>query len=84
MIVGRFGGEFRASSPLWPLRDLTVRGSYVGSLTEMRELMQLVETGVVLPIPVRSRPLSEAQDALNVLREGGAVGRTVLTPKESH
>ena len=84
VIVGLFGGEFRASIPLWPLRDLTVRGSYVGSLAEMRELMQLVETGVVLPIPVRSRPLSEAQHALNDLREGGAIGRTVLTPQKSH
>ncbi len=84
VIVGLFGGEFRASIPLWPLRDLTVRGSYVGSLTEMRELMELVETGVVLPIPVRSRPLSEAQDALNDLREGGATGRTVLTPQRLH
>jgi len=44
----------------------------------------LVETGVVLPIPVRSRPLAEAQDALNDLREGGAIGRTVLTPQRLH
>ncbi len=80
VIVGLFGGQLQASIPLWPLRNLTVQGSYVGSLDEMRELMRLVESGVVAPIPIRPRPLSDAQAVLNDLRDGGAVGRMVLTP----
>ena len=80
VIVGLFGGEFRAPIPFWPLRELTVQGSYVGSLAEMRELMQLVETGAVAPIPVRSRPMSDAQAVLNDLRDGSSIGRMVLTP----
>ena len=80
VIVGLFGGQLRAALPLLPLRNLTIQGSYVGSLEEMRELMELVQTGKVSPIPVRPRPLSDAQAVLNDLRDGHAVGRMVLTP----
>ena len=80
VIVGLFGGQLRAALPLLSLRNLTIQGSYVGSLEEMRELMELVQTGKVSPIPVRPRPLSDAQAVLNDLRDGHAVGRMVLTP----
>ena len=80
VVVGLFGGQLHASLPLWPLRSLTVQGSYVGSLEEMRQLIALVECGAVSPIPIRPRPLSDAQTVLNDLREGAAVGRMVLTP----
>ena len=78
VVVGLFGGELRASLPLWPLRNLTVQGSYVGSLAEMRELMELAEAGRAPAIPVESRPLADAQAALDDLRAGRAVGRIVL------
>ncbi len=80
VIVGLFGGQLRASLPLLPLRSLSIQGSYVGSLEEMRELMELVETGKVAAIPIRSRPLGDAQTVLNDLRDGRGVGRMVLTP----
>ena len=78
VVVGLFGGELRASLPLWPLRNLTVQGSYVGSLAEMRELMQLGEAGRIPAIPIEPRPLAGAQAALDDLRAGRAVGRIVL------
>ena len=78
VVVGLFGGELRASLPLWPLRSLTVQGSYVGSLAEMRELMQLAESGRAPSIPVQPRPFGDAQAALDDLRAGRAVGRIVL------
>ena len=80
VIVGLFGGQLSAALPLLPLRNLTIRGSYAGSLEEMLEMMALVQTGKVLPIPVRPRPLGDAQIVLNDLREGRAVGRMVLMP----
>jgi len=80
VIVGLFGGQLRTALPLLPLRSLTIQGSYVGSPEEMRELMELVDTGKVSPIPVRPRPLGDAQTVLNDLRDGRAVGRMVLTP----
>ncbi len=79
VVVGLFGGELRASLPLWPLRDLTVQGSYVGSLAEMRELMALAEAGRAPAIPIEPRPLADAQAALDDLRAGRAVGRIVLS-----
>ena len=78
VVVGLFGGELRASLPLWPLRNLTVQGSYVGSLAEMGELMRLAGAGRAPSIPVASRPLADAQAALDDLRAGRAVGRIVL------
>ncbi len=78
VVVGLFGGELRASLPLWPLRSLTVQGSYVGSLAEMRELMQLAGTGRAPAIPIEPRPFADAQAALDDLRAGRAVGRIVL------
>ena len=78
VVVGLFGGELRASLPLWPLRSLTVQGSYVGSLSEMRELMQLAGTGRAPAIPIEPRPFDRAQAALDDLRAGRAVGRIVL------
>ena len=78
VVVGLFGGELRASLPLWPLRSLTVQGSYVGSLAEMRELMQLAGTGRAPAIPIEPRSFDGAQTALDDLRAGRAVGRIVL------
>ena len=80
VLVGLFGGQMRTSLPLWPLRSLTVQGSYVGSLNEMGQLMRLAKDGRVPPIPVKLRPLAHAQVVLDELRAGGAVGRMVLTP----
>ncbi len=80
VIVGMLGGALRLALPLMPLKDLTVRGSYLGSLEEMGELMSLVGTGRVTPIPRESRPLSDAQRTLDDLEAGSIVGRVVLSP----
>ena len=80
VVVGLFGGQLRAPLPLLPLRSLTIQGSFVGSPEEMRSLMDLVQTGSVSAIPVRARPLGDAQAVLDDLREGRSVGRMVLTP----
>ena len=66
--------------PMFPLRAITLAGSFVGSLAEAREMMQLVRAGKIDPIPLQMRPLSEAGKALDDLREGRITGRVVLTP----
>jgi D-arabinose 1-dehydrogenase-like Zn-dependent alcohol dehydrogenase len=43
-------------------------------------MLALVRSGKVQPIPVQTRPLSEAQAALDDLRAGRTVGRQVLVP----
>ena len=81
VVVGLYGGRFRFPLPFLPLHNRTLRGSYVGSLTELEELMALVMAGKVAPLPVTTRPLEEATSVLEDLRQGGkVVGRTVLRP----
>jgi D-arabinose 1-dehydrogenase-like Zn-dependent alcohol dehydrogenase len=66
--------------PMFPMRALTITGSFVGSLPEAQEMMALVRAGKVDPIPVEMRPLAEANKTLDDLRNGRIVGRVVLTP----
>lgn len=80
VVVGLYGGEIRVSIPFFPLRPLAIRGSYVGNLTELRDLVALARDGKVKPVQVSRRPLDEASDALAELKAGKVVGRTVLVP----
>ncbi|MDD9876354.1 MAG: alcohol dehydrogenase [Magnetovibrio sp.] len=81
VVVGLFGGAVELSVPLFPLKSLTVMGSYVGTPKEMGELMDLVATGKVAPLPIATRPLAEAGQTLADLAAGKIVGRVVLTPE---
>jgi D-arabinose 1-dehydrogenase-like Zn-dependent alcohol dehydrogenase len=80
IIVGLYGGELVQPIPPFPMRAITVQGSYTGSLTEMAELLALVRQKGMPPIPVSTRPLDEVNAALRDLRAGRVVGRVVLTP----
>ena len=80
VLVGLFGGAMTMPLPMFPLRALSVMGSFVGSLAEAEEMMDLVRTGRIDPIPVETRPLSEAGRTLDDLRHGRVTGRVVLTP----
>ena len=49
-MVGLFGGDITISTPLLPMKALTLQGSYVGSLAEMKELLALIKrTGLPGP-----------------------------------
>ncbi len=80
VIVGLFGGAAPWSLPLIPIKAATIQGSYVGSLAELKALLDLVRKKSVPPIPVSRRRLDQAQQSLEDLREGKLVGRAVLTP----
>lgn len=77
--VGLFGGEMSIPLPLMPIRALTVQGSYVGNVKELRALIDIAKQGKIPPIPVANEPLRNADSALNRLREGKVIGRIVLT-----
>jgi len=79
-VVGLFGGDTPLSIAGLPLRMLTLQGSYVGSLEDLRELMALVREGQVPPLPFSTRPLEGAYDALEELKAGKVVGRVILKP----
>jgi D-arabinose 1-dehydrogenase-like Zn-dependent alcohol dehydrogenase len=80
IVVGLLGGSFALPVPMFPLRALTVMGSYVGSPGEAAEMIALVKAGRIAPIPVETRPLTETGRSLDDLRAGRIVGRVVVTP----
>jgi len=80
VMVGLFGGAAPWSLPLIPIKAATIQGSYVGSLAELEDLLELVRRRSVPPIPVTRRPLDQANQSLEDLRRGNLVGRAVLTP----
>jgi propanol-preferring alcohol dehydrogenase len=80
VIVGLFGGGATWALPLIPIKALTIQGSYVGNLRETQELLDLVRTKNIAPIPVTPLPLAKANEALVDLQKGRLVGRAVLTP----
>ncbi len=80
IIVGLFGGALQMPIPLFPLLEITIQGSKVGSLAELTELLALGQAGVFGAIPYATRPLADAAETLVNLKEGRIVGRVVLTP----
>jgi propanol-preferring alcohol dehydrogenase len=80
VICGLMGGDLTLSLPVIPMRPLTLQGSYVGTLNELQELVALVKRTQMRAIPVKCRPLTEVNEALQDLRDGRVVGRTVLLP----
>jgi alcohol dehydrogenase, propanol-preferring len=67
--------------PLFPLvsRELQYYGSFWGSYNDLREVMELAKKGLIKH-HVQKFGLSEANDALDLLREGKILGRGVLVP----
>jgi D-arabinose 1-dehydrogenase-like Zn-dependent alcohol dehydrogenase len=80
IIVGLFGGDMTVSLPPIPMRALTIQGSYVGSVPEMTELMELIRRTGPPQVPVATKPLKEVNAVMNDLRAGKIIGRVVLTP----
>jgi D-arabinose 1-dehydrogenase-like Zn-dependent alcohol dehydrogenase len=80
VVVGLYGGELKQPLVYFPLRAMAVRGSYVGSLPELRELVALAQSGRLDPIKVTRRKLNEAYASLMDLKAGKVIGRFVLVP----
>ncbi|GAB2830204.1 alcohol dehydrogenase [Comamonas piscis] len=78
LIVGLFGGSASIQLPLIPMRAISIGGSYVGSLAELRELVALAQQGVLPSLPLSSRPLGDVQAVLDELRAGKVTGRAIL------
>jgi D-arabinose 1-dehydrogenase-like Zn-dependent alcohol dehydrogenase len=77
VVVGLFGGSLPLSTALLPLRNLTLQGSYVGTLAQMHELLALAQTQPIASVPLSVRPMHEINEVLTALREGRVVGRVV-------
>jgi alcohol dehydrogenase, propanol-preferring len=79
VVTGLLGGTFSMAAAMFAIKAMTIEGTLTGTLAEASELIELARAGKVAPIQTRERPLGEAQAALDDLRAGRVVGRTVLT-----
>ena len=80
IVVGLFGGGLTVPVPHFPLREVTIAGSYVGSLQDLRALLALAAAGKAGRPAVATHGLHEAEDLLCALQEGRITGRAVLVP----
>lgn len=80
LVVGLFGGAMSLSVPWLAIKSATIQGSYIGSPTELRELIALVRQTRMPQVPIDRRPLEAANSALTDLRAGHVIGRVVLIP----
>ena len=80
VITGLLGGAFATPVAMFPMKAMTIEGTMTGTLADARELLALARAGKIPPIPIRERPLADAQIALDEMRAGKVVGRIVLTP----
>lgn len=80
VIVGLYGGDLTVSLPPIPMRALTIQGSYVGTVSEMAELMDLIRRTGAPDVPVATRPLDDVNAVMSELRAGKIIGRVVLQP----
>jgi len=78
IVVGLFGGSLELPLPTLPLRGIGIAGSYVGTLSEFAELLDLARAGKIKPMPLQRRSMDEAQKTLEDLRAGRILGRAVL------
>jgi alcohol dehydrogenase len=77
-VSGLIGGSFAIPAAMIAIKAITIEGTLTGTLAQAREVMTLARSGKIAPIPTHARPLGEAQAALEDLRAGRVVGRTVL------
>jgi D-arabinose 1-dehydrogenase-like Zn-dependent alcohol dehydrogenase len=77
IVVGLFGGEIPLSLVLVVQRALSIIGSSVGTVAELKEVVKLARAGKIKPMPIEKRPLSEVSRTLDELKAGKIVGRVV-------
>ncbi|MDW0267352.1 MAG: alcohol dehydrogenase [Nitrososphaeraceae archaeon] len=80
VLVGLFGGELKLSLVSMPTRAYRLIGSYTGSLSELIELVSLAKRGVIEPVVSHRFKLSQATEALQMLKDGEILGRGVINP----
>jgi len=77
ILVGLFGGEIQLSIASTILRAITVQGSHLGSVEELKAVVAFARDGKLKPIPIETRALAEVSRTLDELKAGSVVGRVV-------
>ena len=79
IVVGLLGGAMASPIPAFPMSQRTVRGSFVGSLGETNEMMELLRSngGITVP-PHTFKSIHEASKCLRDLQKSGILGRQIM------
>lgn len=79
--VGLCGGEHTYPTTVLALNLISILGNFVGSLPELKALVELAKSQDLPRLPIAERPMSAdaVNEALDALEQGRATGRTVLT-----
>lgn len=75
--VGLFGGMLQLPLAVVASRQLSIRGSYCGSLAELRSLVEYARTGRIRSIPTTVAPMEAINQGLEELKAGKIDGRLV-------
>jgi len=78
ILVGLYGGEIPLSLVATIQRALTIQGSHLGSIAELKQVVVLARGSKIKPIPFQKRPLSEVSRTLDELKAGAILGRVVV------
>lgn len=78
ILVGIGGGELPIPLPLMVFGARTICGSNSGTLAELRELVELANSGKLASVPITLVEKAQTNDAVQRLHDGGVVGRLVL------
>jgi propanol-preferring alcohol dehydrogenase len=76
------GRPFTVDSVDMVLSEKRIVGSRTSSKQDLVDVIRLVEKGKIKPIVSRRFRLEEANEALEALRKGEAMGRMVIVPQE--
>ena len=78
ILVGLYGGEVPLSLVAVVQRALSIIGSNVGTVAELKQVVELARAGKLKRIPIEKRPVSEVSRTLDQLKAGTIVGRVVV------
>jgi D-arabinose 1-dehydrogenase-like Zn-dependent alcohol dehydrogenase len=79
VLCGLFGGEITLAMPPIAQRAITIRGSYVGDVAELKAVVALAKKRKLKPLPLATRPAADVNAVLEDLKAGKVLGRVVLS-----
>lgn len=79
--VGLYGDSIALPTAFLPLKMMTLKGSYVGTLDDLKAVVALAQNGHLPPLDHSTCPLHDVNNALDALKSGRIKGRMVLQPQ---
>jgi D-arabinose 1-dehydrogenase-like Zn-dependent alcohol dehydrogenase len=80
VLVGyRPNDPFTAATADIVFREIEIYGSHWATITDLVDVVEMIDRGLIDPIVIREFPLEEAPAALELLAVGGGPGRSILT-----